>query len=467
MRRLSPALAPTAALAVCALIRPPLAAQPRPALPARAEVARLADSLVGALMATNGIPAISVAIVRGTDTLLMRGWGKANLELDVNADARSVYRIGSITKQFTAAAVMQLVEAGAVKLDDPIGIYLPTLPSTWHAVTVRQLLNHTSGIRSYTAVGPTWVARWGEEMSPDTIVALVARDTFDFAPGSRWRYNNTGYVVLGMLVARVAGRPWSADLEQRFFKPLGLADTRDCRTQPLIPRRASGYSKGPTGWVNAPYLAMSQPYAAGALCSTVGDIARWNRALHTGKIVSAASYAAMTIPFGAAQASRYGFGLGTDTIASRTTVTHGGGINGFSSANLWVSDAELSVTTLTNGDDTSPGLLLKQLARAALGAPLLRPPTEVAITPAELAKYAGTYALALPGGARDFTFTVKDGRLVAQLAGQGANVLRYLGDHAFGADVDPSLRISFVVVGTRATKLLLKQGGGSYEGPRQ
>ena len=463
MRLLRSALAAVAPLVIAVQ----LPAQARRALPPTAEVARVADSLVGAFMAKNSSPGIAVAIVRGTDTVVMRGWGQANLELDVPADARTVFRIGSVTKQFTSAAVLQLVDSGKVKLDEPIGGYLPTLPAAWHPVTVRQLLNHTSGIRSYTSVGPKWVARWGEEMSPDTIVALVANDTFDFAPGTKWSYNNTGYVILGMLVSKVAGRPWGRDLEARFLKPLGLTDTRNCLTLPLVPRRASGYSMTGAGWTNARYLAMTQPYSAGAMCSTLADLTRWNRALHAGMLLSSASYAAMITPTGAAEASHYGFGLGRDTIGAYTRIAHGGGINGFLCENLWIPEVELSLTVLTNGDGEAPGQLTAQLTRTALGLPLVQPLKPVAIASAALARYVGTYALALPGGPRDFTISLTSPTLSAQLAGQGPIPLIHYGDHTFGADFDPGMRVVFTVTGDKATKLTLKQGGGTMEAPRK
>src|SRR5204863_3588263 len=134
----------------------------------------------------------------------------------------TVYRIGSVTKQFTSSTVMQLVQSGQVSLDSSIGHYLPTLPQGWRSVSIRQLLNHTSGIPSYTDVGPRWVRRWGEEMSPDTIVAITANDPMWFPAGSDWRYDNSGYVVLGMLVEKISGRSWGNDLQERFAKPLGL-----------------------------------------------------------------------------------------------------------------------------------------------------------------------------------------------------------------------------------------------------
>jgi D-alanyl-D-alanine carboxypeptidase len=354
-------------LAILSLIAAPVSARAQ-SYPSKAVVARIADSLATDFLAKRGAPGMSIAVVRGRDTLVMRGWGKADLENDVPATAATVYRIGSVTKQFTSARVMQLVEQGQLALDDAIGTHLPNLPAAWRAVTVRQLLNHTGGVPSYTNIGPRWVRRWGEEMTPDTLVALTAGDTMWFAPGSKWSYDNTGYVVLGMLVEKITGRPWATEIGEVLASPLGLADTRNCLTQPIIPHRAQGYAEANGAWINAPFLAMTQPYAAGAMCSTVRDLARWNRALGTGRVVSAASYALMTTPTGAAAASRYGFGLARDTLAGHTVIQHGGGINGFITSNVWVPDAELSVTVLTNSSSARPDTVMRQLVRAALGA---------------------------------------------------------------------------------------------------
>ena len=438
--------------------------------PSKANVARVVDSLAKDFIATKGAPGVSIAVVRDRDTLVMGGWGKADLENDVPATAQTVYRIGSITKQFTASAVMQLMEQGKVRLDDSIATYLPALPPAWSAVTVRQLLNHTSGIPSYTDIGDRWTRRWGEEMTPDTLVALTANDTLWFKPGSKWRYDNSGYVVLGMLVSKLAEHPWAADIIERFAKPLGLTNTRNCATRPIIKHRAQGYEPASSGeWANAQYLAMSQPYAAGALCSTVGDLARWNRALGSGEVVKPESYALMTTPEGAAAKAplKYGFGLARDTLAGRTVIAHGGGINGFITSNAWFPAERLSVTVLTNSGAARADGLMAQVARAALGAPLLRPPAKVAITPAELARYVGVYELKVGAQSVDFTFTERNGELYGQLATQNPNPLVYIGNNTFGASFDPTLRITFTVENGKATKVSLVQSGLTAEGMRK
>jgi hypothetical protein len=233
-------------------------------------------------------------------------------------------------------------------------------------------------------------------------------------------------------------------------------------------RRAHGYEPGQGGlFGNAAYLAMSQPFSAGAMCSTVGDLAAWNRALGSGKVVSAASYKLMTTPEGSAVTAKYGFGLGRDTLAGHTVIRHGGGIHGFISANAWFPDVETSVTVLTNSGAARADALLAQVARAALGVPLLRPPPKVALTAEERARYVGVYAMLLGANTVDNTVTTRDGELFAQLQGQPANQLVPYGNHVFGMSFDPSLRLTFTVENGKATKVTLLQGGRTAEGPRK
>ena len=438
-------------------------------LPARDAVARTTDSLGRAFVESGASPSVAIGVVRGADTIALGAWGKADLEHDVNATAETVYRTGSVTKQFTAAAVMQLVEQGKVRLDDSIAAHIAGLPAAWRPVTIRQLLNHTSGIPSYTGAGEAWRSRWGVEMPPESLLAITAKDSMWFAPGSSYRYDNTGYVLLGMLIEKLAGRPWGRDMEERFFKPLGLTRTYNCLAEPIIPRRARGYEKSGTGWINTAYLAMSQPYAAGAICSTVGDMARWNRALHTGRVVSAESYRMMTTPEGAAAKSdsRYGYGLSREKMGELDVIEHGGGIHGFISANAWVPAPELSVTVLTNSGSARADELLRQVARAAMGLPLSQPPRVVPLAAAERTRYVGVYTMPLPPGPRDFTVAISADGLTGQLEGQGPIPLLHYGDHTFGATFDPTVRLIFTVEGGRATKMTLQQGGRRIEGSRK
>jgi D-alanyl-D-alanine carboxypeptidase len=425
------------------------------------------DSLARDFAANSTVPGTAVAVVRGRDTLLFKAYGSANLELGVPMTTRSVFRIGSVTKQFASAAIMQLVQEGKLALTDTIGQWLSDLPPAWRGVTITNLLNHTSGIPSYTEAGERWMKRWGEEMSSADLIALTASTPMDFAVGSAWRYNNTGYVLLGMLIESRTGRSWHEDLAARFFAPLGLSQTRYCDNRPLIPGRASGYSRNERDeWVNTRYLAMSQPHAAGALCSTIGDVLTWNRALHGGRVVSASSYAAMTTPVGAAVGNKYGFGLGIEDIGGHRIVTHTGGINGSLTANLFVPDAQLSVTVLTNGDFTGPDRFAKQLARAALGVPLDVPPRAITLTAAQMAPYLGVYSLVLESP-HPFTVLAKDGALYAMLDDQSPEKLIPFGNNTFGAVFDPTVRLVFAVADGKATGFTLQQRGKEFAATRR
>ena len=347
------------------------AAQARPTV---AVIVHQVDSLAKAFVAAGSTPSIAISVTRGGNTIVLSAWGKSDIEQNVSATSLSVYEIGSATKQFTAAAVMQLVDQGKVRLDESIATYLPTVPEAWRVATVRHLLNHTSGIPNYTAV-PAWPKRWGEEMIPDTLIAPTTTLPMDFAPGTKYSYDNQGYVLLGMIIERVTGKPWATDLAERFTIPLGLTSTRMCDATAIIPHRARGYDIQNGAVINAPYFGFSQAFSAGAICSTVGDMARWNQALHTGRVVSAAAYQLMTTPEGAAIKNRYGFGLIIDTIGGHTLVQHGGSIPGFATSNAWVTGEQLSVTVLSNNLRGNPGQLSRQILRAALGLPPIPPPS--------------------------------------------------------------------------------------------
>ncbi|HRP08370.1 MAG TPA: serine hydrolase domain-containing protein, partial [Gemmatimonadales bacterium] len=286
----------------------------------------------------------------------------------------------------------------------------------------------------------------------------------DFPPGSRFSYNNSGYILLGMLIEKLTGSSWSDDLASRFAEPLGLADLRNCLVSPIIPRRVSGYSRDESGVRNAQYLAMSQPYAAGALCATIADLATWNRALHTGRVVSEDSYRRMITPAGAAVSSRYGFGLALDTLAGRTIVTHGGGINGFASGNAWEPESQLSVTVLTNTDAESPDELLKQLVRVALGQPLLTRPPVVPLAASDRDSYVGTYLMEMPGQIVEFVVAAAGTGLTGRFGPQRPIPMVHYGNHVFGADFDPTLRLIFTMDGGRAARMTLRQRGASFEG---
>src|SRR5688572_9093635 len=399
----------------------------------RQEFRPRADSLVFTYLAESRAPSASFAVIRGNDTLAYGAHGLANVDAWRAPTATTIYEIGSITKQFTSAAVMKLVEQGRVKLDDDLSKYVPQFPLQGKKVSIRQLLNHTSGIHSYTS-SPGWSKTWEDDLTPDEIVKFVAADTFDFAPGTSYRYNNTGYVLLGMVIEKASGQTYANYLDAQFFKTLGMRQTSYCPSRTSDPAFALGYSKGSSATVRAKFLHLSHPFSAGALCSTVGDLVKWQRALDGGKVVSPASYALMTtadsLPSG--RKLNYGFGLVPGVFSGHKTVSHTGGINGFATAATYVPDDSLSIVVFTNFDSESPNRLVQNLLRVAYGeAPVARgaAPTQAAAAPslssADRDAIVGNYSLQLPGGQTlPIKFFLDGTRLMAQAQGQDANEVR-------------------------------------------
>jgi len=336
-------------------------------------VARL-DSIATDFLTASPAAGMTIAVVSKGDTLMLEGYGERNRERHLTADANTVYRIASITKQFTAAAVMRLVERGTVKLEAPITTYLPQY-AQWSSVTVRELLNHTSGIKSYTSV-PEWRARWADDLTPAQLVAFVEKAPFDFPPGSSWQYNNTGYVLLGMLLEKVMKQPYAALVARELFAPLGMRSARYCPSRPIDPAYAVGYDEEAGKYRPTQYLSMTHPYAAGGLCMSVPDYLRWQSALYRDRIVSARSLALMagpetlTVGDHRGTTTGYGMGLGRGNVGAHPTIQHGGAINGFSTQQYWFPKDSLSIVAFINTSGAEQNWLVDNLASAVLGLPV-------------------------------------------------------------------------------------------------
>lgn len=307
-------------------------------------------------------PGCSVAIVKDGVVVISKGYGLANVETDAPATAETVYRIGSITKPFTAALVMAHVEKGTVKLDDSIRKHLPELPEAFEKVTVRQLLNHTSGIASYTdLLSFATVAR--TVGSAKAMIEMSAKEKPNFAPGEGWKYNNTGYIVLGELVAKLEGKPWAEAVEEKIAKPLGLKSTRASDPAMIVKNRAAGYMPSKDGIANASFMDMSWPYSAGVIESTVEDLAKFDSA-YVGRLVKPETFAVMTTA--SAVSKNYGLGWGISDTSGIRVISHGGSIPGFQSYIARVPSKKVSVIVLTNSNGGDAGTLGKKLLGLAV-----------------------------------------------------------------------------------------------------
>jgi D-alanyl-D-alanine carboxypeptidase len=334
------------------------------------ELVERIDSLASATLRDGPVAGLTIGVKRGGDLLMVKGYGVADIENTVPMTAGTVYRIGSLTKQFTAAAIMQLVEAGKIGLDDPIQRYLPDYSTQGHEVSIRHLLTHTSGIKSYTSLGDVfWLEAGLLDLSHAQMRALFEEEPFDFAPGEEYRYNNSGYYLLGVIIEVVSGEVYGDYLETHLFRPLGLTRSLYCHESQIIPGRAEGYEQGDGELLNDGSISMNTPGAAGAMCSTVPDLLSWTRALRSGRVVSEASYQAMTTSgqLNDSSAIGYGFALGVGTLEGHSRVAHTGGINGFSTVMAHYPDSDLDIVVLSNTSSAAPGQIESRIARWALG----------------------------------------------------------------------------------------------------
>lgn len=409
----------------------------------------------------------AILVAKGDEILLDRAYGSANLEWDIANTTQTKFRIGSVTKQFTAASILLLQERGQLDIDQPVGTYLDEVPASWENITVAQLMHHTSGIANITSFED--FRSW--KFSPATLDSLIERfadKELEFEPGSKWSYSNSGYMVLVAVIENVSGQSLEDFMQTNIFDPLEMQDTGPDISANILEKRASGYAPSPEGIVNAEYVHMSIPRGGGNLYTTTHDLLRWQRGLFSGKILSPASLETYlsTVDFEAAGAAKYAAGVLVTESEEGTAIWHGGGIEGF---NSWLGhdpDREITVAVLANlngGAANSLGQSLMTLARG--GEITLASEREaVAIEPSVLPQYVGTYALS-----PDFKIAITEGEdgLVAQATGQPAfPIFPQAEDLFFLKVVDARLRFERDESG-KIVRLYLLQNGAEQPGERE
>lgn len=399
----------------------------QPATPAA--MAAYAEQLLDAQKIARDGPGVTVLVARGDQLLYKGARGMANIELGVPMQPDQLLRIGSVTKQFAAAALLKQIDEGRAKLDDPLSKYLPDYPNGG-SITLLQLLNHSSGIKSYTGISGYMGNPIKRDLSTAELVKEFKDQPVDFAPGEKWAYNNSGYVLVGAVVEAIAGKPWHQGIDELLLKPAQITSVHYESGDQLFKGMASGYTlNGRREVAPARLLSMTQPHAAGALIANTEGLWRWNQALHGGKLLSPAIYQRMVTPEGAAKPQNYGLGIGTGTVRGQTLLSHGGGIFGFSSLLSYLPQSRTTVVILRNSD--GPGLAMdtvsRKLAAFAIGEPFAEP-APVAVPAEQLKAAEGVYAL---DGKQTRTLRVKDGTLTNQRSGGGIGPLIALGGDRF------------------------------------
>jgi CubicO group peptidase (beta-lactamase class C family) len=401
-----------------------------------------------------GEPGAAIIVRKDGRTVFRKGYGLADLELGVPVAPDMVFRLGSITKQFTAVAVLLLAQEGRLGLQDEITRFLPDYPTQGKKITIEHLLTHTSGIQSYTDM-PEWLPLWRKDFTLKELIDFFKDKPMTFDPGTSWAYNNSGFILLGAVIEKVSGQTYASFVEERIFKPLNMKDSCYDSTERVIPRRVPGYQKGQGGgFVNAPYLSMSQPYAAGSLVSTVDDLSVWSEAVFAGKLVRKDWLGKAFTPYKLqnGESSGYGYGWFIADFAGHRSIEHGGGINGFTTYEMTFPDDGLFLAILTNsaveGRDPEPRAV--KIAWLALG--LTEPERKtVALAAPDLDKVAGVYANERQ---QEYYFSREGAKLFAQRQGGSKNELY------------PASPTEFFLKDNPARFLFIQDAGGRVNGLR-
>ena len=418
------------------------------------------DALVTAALKEHRAVGLSVAVARGGKIVFARGYGMADVARHAPATADTVYRIGSVTKQLTAVAILQLVEQGKLRLGDDIRRYLPRYPTHGKTITLEHLLTHTSGIPSYTSV-PDWIEVGKRAMTRAEMVARFADLPLEFDPGTRWSYSNSNYYLLGLVIEAVTGRSYADVMRDRVLAPAGMKASAYCRDG--TPGQAAGYRFRGGAPVLAEPLDLAHPYAAGALCSTVKDLLAYQRALDTNVLLRPASLAKMRqiSHLSSGAPTGYGYGLFIGDLDGHARIGHGGGINGFTAMLARYPADDLTIAVLSNAEVDLPDRVEQKIARAVLDLPerIVKRDT---LPPAERDRYLGTYSIEGFGpDAVQVKVFAEGAALKVQAPGQPVATLLYQGGTAFVLDVDPDIRLEFTPDG-----FTLHQGGMAIHAKR-
>ncbi len=408
------------------------------------------DAVVGGRIEADG-PGVAVAVVRGGEVVHAKGYGLANLEWEQPIAPDTVLCLGSLTKPFTAQAILLLERDGKLRLDDAITAYLPDFPTGDRLITVENLLTHTSGIANYVTQPGFWEHVAQTDRTPAELTDLFRALPPVFAPGERYSYSNSGYVLLGRIIEAVSRMPWDTFVRERIFAPLGMAHSRYMLHTPVIPRRARGYERMSAGWEHAPRFSMTLPYAPGGLGSTLDDLIRWDRALRDGRLLDRRTLEQTWRPLrlNDGRTEGYGLGWGLSDFRGRRVVHHAGGVPGFSSFYGRFIKDDLAILALSNIAGFDAAGLARDICDAALGMPA--PPRQrISFDTAALDRFTGTYSDAIT------TFeVVAEGDALA-LRGEFDYQLFQTGAATFAAMGDPDVELRFADNGgTRCNRVKL------------
>ncbi len=430
----------------------------RPAWPQETKLEPAVDAVAKKALEDRTTPGVSVAILVKGQIVLAKGYGFANLEDGIPVDAKTVFRIGSVTKQFAAASVMKLVEEGKLAVDDLAKDRIPEFDFQGKTVTIAHLLHHTSGIPNYTDLGPEWMKTIRNDYTPVELVNVLVRGKkYDFEPGTKWAYDNTGYVLLGIAIEDATKMGYYDFLAKEILAGKGLDSIEFGSDEKVVPHRAQGYvaaANEKAGWTNDATISMTHPYAAGALIANASDLVRWTWLLSHGKIVSEKSYEYMKTSgkLNDGKLTHYGCGLAETSFEGEPRIAHNGGINGFMSSLAYYPKSETAIAVLVNSESGDPDALESKFARIALGKKEVEL-KDLPIDDDELDRVTGRYE-----GALKVIVRRKGDQLFLQAEGQGELRLLNQGDGVFRAK-EAGVVVNFAKDGDEAKEVRITQSG--------
>lgn len=385
-------------------------------------------------------PGAAALVAKNGKIIYQEGFGMANVELDIPMKADHVFRIGSITKQFTAIAILQLMEQGKLSLQDEITKFIPDYPTRGNRITIEHLLTHTSGIPDFSNMRDT-TQMGKKDFTPKQMIDYFKNEPIRFAPGTKYEYSNSGYFLLGYIIEQITGMSYAQYIEENFFKPLGMNASLYASDTRIVKNRADGYSKTKGRYENTAYLSMTIPYAAGSIQSTVEDLFKWQQGLLSGKLVKKETLDKAWSRYQLSDGSRssYGYGWRQGFIQESPSLWHGGLINGFMTMAMYLPEENVFVAVFSNCDANSPVDVTAKMAALAIG----KPYEYKAITAdsSVLKKYEGVYE---NGKGQQRIVNVSGNRLLIQLnRSPKSEIKAYQKDQFFFVN-EPMVSIDFI-----------------------
>ena len=445
-----------AAVSVMLLYVSFIAAQGIATLPTNDQISAKVDEYMKAVLQVDGFSG-TIVVARDGKPIFSKGYGMANIELKVPNTPEKIFRLGSITKQFTGMAISMLQERGKLSVSDPMCNYFADCPDIWKPITIKHLLNHTSGITNYTSF-PDFAKTTIMPVTTAAMADRLKKEKLEFVPGERMSYSNSGYFLLGNIIEKVSGKSYADFLQENIFTPLGMKQTGYDDPLRIIPNRAAGYQKQAGEVINASYMDMSVPFAAGSLYSTTGDLLIWDQALYTEKLVSKKSLEEIFTPWKGEAGYAYGWGIGKKF--DHREISHGGGIYGFATQIARYPDDRVTVVVLSNIQAAPAGQIANNLAAIIFGAAYETPKERkiISLDQKVMEKYVGEYQI---GTNIMVAITLESGKLMGQLGGQGKfSLLPESETEFYSKDVNAQIVFIEDAAGL-VTGFTLKQGGGN------